>query len=62
VCPYSHPDTPLHRLVRFLVRYAGVFRRAAPLLDDLIYGKKPKPFEPAAWQRISAGEDEMRLS
>jgi len=56
VCPYSHPDTPLHRLVRYLVKHAGIFRRVAPLLDDLLYGKKPKPFESLDWQRISAGE------
>ena len=55
-CPYSHPDTPLHRLVRFLVKHAGIFRRVAPLLDDLLYGKRPKPFEPLNWQRISAVE------
>jgi reductive dehalogenase len=57
VCPYSHPDTPLHRLVRFLVKHDGVFRRAAPLLDDLLYGKRPKPLEPADWQRISRGNE-----
>ena len=57
VCPYSHPDTSLHRLVRFLVKHAGVFRRAAPLLDDLLYGKRPKPLEPADWQRISPGSE-----
>jgi reductive dehalogenase len=56
VCPYSHPDTPLHRLVRFLVRHAGVFRRVAPLLDDLLYGRRPRPLKPLDWQGISAGK------
>jgi reductive dehalogenase len=55
VCPYSHPDTPLHRLVRLLVKRAGVFRKVAPLLDDLLYGKKPKSLEPMDWQRICEG-------
>jgi len=54
VCPYSHPDTPLHGLVRFLAKHAGVFRTVAPRLDDLLYGKKPRPMEPAGWQRFSA--------
>jgi reductive dehalogenase len=54
VCPYSHPDNALHNLVRFLIRQSGVFRRIAPLLDDLLYGRKPKPMEPAAWQRYRA--------
>jgi len=56
VCPYSHPDTFMHNLVRFLVKRSGVFRRVAPPLDDLLYGKKPRPIEPAAWQRIPAIE------
>jgi ferredoxin len=51
VCPYSHPDTLMHNLVRFLVKHSRLFRRVAPLLDDLLYGKKPKPMEPAAWQK-----------
>ena len=57
VCPYSHPVTFMHNLVRFLVKHFGVFRRIAPLLDDLLYGKKPKPREPAAWQRIPTIEN-----
>jgi ferredoxin len=54
VCPYSHPDNPLHNLVRFLIRHSGVFRRVAPFLDDLLYGKKPKSLEPTGWQKPSA--------
>ncbi len=41
VCPYSHPDNWAHNLVRWGIRRSGVFRRAALLLDDLFYGKKP---------------------
>jgi reductive dehalogenase len=52
VFPYSHPDTVLHNLVRFLIQYAGLFRRVAPLFDDLLYGKRPEPTEPSAWQKI----------
>ena len=50
VCPYSHPNTALHNLVRFLIRHCGVFRRIAPFFDDLLYGKKPGPHAPAKWQ------------
>jgi reductive dehalogenase len=53
VCPYAHPDTPVHALVRLLVKHAGVFRRLAPLLDDLLYGRRPRPLEPLDWQRIA---------
>ena len=55
VCPYSHPDTPLHALVRYLVGHAGIFRRVAPFLDDLLYGRKPGPLEPLDWQKVSVG-------
>jgi reductive dehalogenase len=58
VCPYSHPDTPLHRLVRFFVGRAGLFRRIAPLLDDLLYGRKPKPRRPMDWQNYGNVLDE----
>jgi ferredoxin len=41
VCPYSHPDNPLHNLVRWGIRSSGTFRKAALLLDDFFYGKRP---------------------
>jgi len=43
VCPYSHPDNWFHRFIRFGVRNSFIFRRLAIRLDDLFYGKKPKP-------------------
>ena len=43
VCPYSHPDTPLHNLVRYGIKYSPAFRRWAAKMDDLAYGRKPKP-------------------
>ncbi len=42
VCPYAHPDNPLHNFVRFGIRYSKLFRRLAVYLDDIFYGKKPK--------------------
>jgi ferredoxin len=56
VCPYSHPDNWLHNTVRFLIRYSGLFRRAAPLLDDLVYGKRPKALQAASWQRVASAK------
>ena len=43
VCPYSHPDTPLHRMVRHGIRHSPGFRKLAVGMDDFIYGRKPKP-------------------
>ncbi len=49
VCPYSHPDTPLHRLVRRGIRRSRLLRRAALWLDDLWYGRTPAPVALPDW-------------
>lgn len=41
VCPFSHPDSWLHNLVRWGIKRSGAFRRGALFLDDFFYGKKP---------------------
>jgi len=51
VCPYAHADTLLHNLIRLGVQRSGLFRRAAVLMDDLFYGKKPMPHAPPGWVR-----------
>jgi len=43
VCPYSHPSTPLHNLVRWAVRRNALGRRVALWADDLFYGRRPQP-------------------
>ena len=43
VCPYSHPDNWFHRFIRFGIRNNVLFRKLALPLDDLFYGRKPKP-------------------
>ncbi len=45
VCPYSHPDTFYHNLVRWGNQRSWLFRRAALRMDDFFYGKHPKPRE-----------------
>jgi ferredoxin len=42
VCPYSHPDNWIHNLVRWGNSRSGAFRRAALILDDFFYGRKPE--------------------
>ncbi|MFC2053026.1 4Fe-4S dicluster domain-containing protein [Chloroflexota bacterium] len=49
VCPYSHPDTFSHNLIRWGNTKSGAFRRAALRLDDLFYGKKPKTRDAPGW-------------
>ena len=41
VCPYSHPDSPAHSLVRLAIRRSSSARRTMLWLDDIFYGKKP---------------------
>jgi epoxyqueuosine reductase QueG len=49
VCPYSHPGSPVHNLVRWAARRSGVARRAAVWLDDLFYGSVPASKPWPAW-------------
>lgn len=41
-CPYTKPDTLLHRLIRFYVSRNSLNQRLALLMDDLFYGRKKK--------------------
>lgn len=46
VCPYSHPNTPVHNLVRWAIGRSVVARQLAVWLDDLLYGRRPRPGPP----------------
>ena len=41
VCPYSHPDTFMHNMVREGIRRSSRFRKVALVLDDFFYGRRP---------------------
>jgi len=43
VCPYAHPDNFFHNVIRYGIRRNFLFRKLAVQLDDLFYGKRPKP-------------------
>jgi reductive dehalogenase len=53
VCPWSHPRTLPHRLITELVARNQVARRIFSPMDDLFYGKKPKPASPPEWATYS---------
>lgn len=52
VCPYSHPNTLSHKLVRWAVDRSGFLRRAALWLDDFFYGRTPAAREAPDWVRV----------
>ncbi len=52
VCPYSHPDNFLHNIVRAGVRRNKFFRIGAIKMDDLFYGRIPRPKPKPAWLQV----------
>ncbi|MCP4213195.1 MAG: 4Fe-4S dicluster domain-containing protein [bacterium] len=40
VCPYTKPDTFIHKLVRFYISRNSINQRLALLMDDFFYGRK----------------------
>lgn len=42
VCPYTKPDTLVHRLVRFYIRQNSINQHIALFMDDLLYGRRKK--------------------
>lgn len=49
VCPYSHPDNPMHAAVRFAIRRSSVSRRLALVAEDYLYGRLPPPVDAPRW-------------
>jgi len=49
VCPYSHPNTLLHRLVRRGLSNSKLFRHFALQMDHALYGRRPRPMPPQSW-------------
>ncbi|MFO8035535.1 MAG: 4Fe-4S dicluster domain-containing protein [Anaerolineales bacterium] len=47
VCPFSHPNSFFHNLIRRGIRGSGAFRRFALRMDDFFYGKNPSSNNPA---------------
>jgi len=52
VCPYSHPDTLMHNIVRQGLKQSAPFRKIALKMDDFFYGRKPTPKREESWMRV----------
>jgi len=49
VCPWSHDRTFPHKLIVEMVSRNKSARRVFSLMDDVFYGRKPKPREAVTW-------------
>jgi len=49
VCPWSHAGTLPHKLIRTLITRNRFSRQLFNLMDDIFYGKKPKPKPAPEW-------------
>jgi reductive dehalogenase len=49
VCPWSHARTFPHELIVWMVARNQLARRLFTTMDDLFYGKRPKPKDPPRW-------------
>ena len=55
VCPWSHARTFPHRLIVAMISRNGPARRIFSIMDDIFYGKKPKPKVAPKWARFGPG-------
>jgi hypothetical protein len=53
VCPWSHARTFPHRIIVALVTRNKLARRVFSVMDDIFYGRKPKPKAPPKWARFN---------
>ena len=49
VCPWSHDRTFPHRLIVWMISRNRLARRLFNLMDDIFYGKRPKPKNAPEW-------------
>ena len=49
---WSHTRTFPHRIIVGLVSRNRLSRRVFNLMDDVFYGRKPKPKSPPDWARL----------
>jgi len=49
VCPYSHPNTLSHNIVRWIIRQPGAASHLAIKMDDFFYGKRPAKGNHPGW-------------
>jgi reductive dehalogenase len=64
-CPFSRPDTSLHRITRWFLNQSPLARRTFPYLDRFLYGRQWRSKSPPWWidhQEIKVGGQNTRAS
>ena len=52
VCPWGHDASPPHKMIRFMIARNAFARRVFSWMDDIFYGKKPKPKLAPEWAQF----------
>jgi reductive dehalogenase len=60
VCPFSRPNSSIHRTARWMIKRSPLARKVFPHVDNLIYGRRWKPRAPADWVDFRS-EPEMQV-
>jgi len=60
ICPFSRPNTFLHRTVRWLVARSPLAQRVFPYVDNALYGKKWRTKRVPSWLDYPKGADAHR--
>ncbi|NOX35200.1 MAG: reductive dehalogenase [Deltaproteobacteria bacterium] len=55
ICPFSRPNTFLHKIVRLFVARSKVAQMVFPYVDNFLYGKRWKPKKVMAWLNYKKG-------
>jgi len=59
VCPWSHARTFPHRLIVWLIARNKYARRIFSVMDDIFYGRIPKPKVALKWARFNNWKNEL---
>jgi reductive dehalogenase len=57
VCPWSHANTFPHKIIRELITRNRCSRKLFSIMDDIFYGKKPKPKAPPKWAGLDTAQE-----
>jgi ferredoxin len=60
VCPFSRPNTSIHKVVRWFVARSPIAQRIFPYIDNFLYGKKWRPKPVPSWLDYPKGKSSKK--